>query len=511
MADGNAVTFSCGIKAWRRRQLVETRSGVAAWLLAVVWLLAAYSPAAAQLPATAISPAANQFADPYRVAASRGGVMVADTSGTLGGPVTSVPYVDGSFADGMDPYATQLNPPVVGAPVMTARSVNRGSMFGDSVSRSGLFRPLLPNWGRSLPSRLYLRADYLLWDVSGMEVPPLVTTSPGGTPQTAAGVLGQPGTEVLYGGTEINDGSTNGWLLSGGLWITPRRNVAIEGESIGLSDQDDHYAGGSDGTVIIARPFFDALAGEPTSQLISFPGLVNGSVNVDSSSEFRSYLVNARISLCPGYGDCCMQCGQRDRTDWIIGYRNIRLRDGLAVTEQLSSQIPGTAGGTVSLSDQFRTTNQFDGLQLGVIHRMLLNRAWLESSLRVALGNNEQTLQVGGTTTYDQLGTVQTYNGGLLAQRTNSGAFRRDEFLLVPEIGLRLGVRLTARLHATVGYSVLYLPNVIRAGDQVDTDINPNLIPPEVVPFAGPLRPRVQLIESDYLAHGVHFGGELHF
>jgi opacity protein-like surface antigen len=456
------------------------------------------------LPATTIVPSATP--DPYRVASTRGLGRIADAS--AGGPVAGVPYVDG-----IDPYAIQspqLNAPVVNPPMAVASPVHQGSMFGEPF-RGGLFRPLLPNLDNGLPSRLYLRADYLLWDVSGMALPPLVTTSPAGTAQGQAGVLGQPGTEVLFGGTEINEGSTNGWLIAGGLWITPQRNVAIEAEYIGLADHDDGYSVGSDGTMILARPFFDALAAEQNSQLVSFPGLAAGSVNVTSSSEFRSFLINARVSLCPAHGVCCPQCGQRDRTDWIVGYRNIRLEDGLRIDEQLNSQIPGTAGGSIESRDRFDTTNQFDGLQLGVIHRILLNRAWLESSLRVALGNNEQTLRVSGSSTIDQLGAVQNYPGGFLAQRTNSGVFQRNEFVLVPEIGVRLGIRLTKRLHATAGYSVLYLPSVIRAGDQIDTDINPNLFPPEAAPFAGPLRPRVLFVETDYLAHGVHLGGELHF
>lgn len=488
---------------WLRGPLAGwARTGWIGWCGLVCFLAVGTRSATAQLPTTVITPVTAQVGDPYATSAGGGGLF-ATVAGGSGGQVVHAPYVGD-----LDPYAVtspQLNPPIVNPPVVAAPQ-RRSSMFG-----TPLFQPLLPGLESNLPSRLYFRGDYLLWDVSGMNLPALVTTSPPGTPQPQAGVLGESGTNVLFGGNSINDGSTNGWLFAGGLWITPQRNLAIEAEYIGLSDHNDRYNGSSDGSVILARPFFDIVSGDETSQLISFPGVVGGNLSINSESDFRSYLINARVSLCPAHSPACQLCGQRDRTDWIIGYRNIRLRDSLTANEQLTSQLTAVPPGTVSLVDQFQTTNQFDGLQLGVVHRMLLNRAWLESSLRVALGNNEQTLRVGGGTTIDQSGVVNQYDTGLLAQRTNSGVFRKDEFMLVPEIGLRLGVRLTQRLHATVGYSVLYLPNVIRAGEQIDTDINPGLLAPETVPLNGALRPQPQWVQTDYLAHGLHFGGELQF
>ena len=43
------------------------------------------------------------------------------------------------------------------------------------------------------PDRWWASADYLMWWVQGNQLPALVTTGPG------AGVLGQPGTSVLFG------------------------------------------------------------------------------------------------------------------------------------------------------------------------------------------------------------------------------------------------------------------------------------------------------------------------
>ena len=48
-------------------------------------------------------------------------------------------------------------------------------------------------------SPIWFQAEYLLWWIQGNPLPPLVTTSPEGTPQSNAGVLGAAGTGILFG------------------------------------------------------------------------------------------------------------------------------------------------------------------------------------------------------------------------------------------------------------------------------------------------------------------------
>src|SRR5262245_37665174 len=47
--------------------------------------------------------------------------------------------------------------------------------------------------------QFWLRANYMLWELDGFSVPPLVTASPLGTPAGEAGVLGRPTTTVRFG------------------------------------------------------------------------------------------------------------------------------------------------------------------------------------------------------------------------------------------------------------------------------------------------------------------------
>lgn len=362
-----------------------------------------------------------------------------------------------------------------------------------------------------MANRLWVRTEYLRWKTDGMQTPVLVTTSPNGTPQNQSAILGQPGVSTLFGGGEINGDDVSGLRIRMGFWLNQQAAFGIEGEIFGLKDQNDGFSQSATGATILGRPFFDVTNDRETAQLISFPGLVEGNIRVTSDTDLRSLLINGRVSLCPNCGGGhCMTCRSPNRIDWIIGYRRIELDDSLTIAENVNSLLT-SAPGTIALSESFRTSNEFNGLQLGIIHQRHFRRAWLESMLRIAVGNNTQTVRINGSSTISEPGSVQTYPGGLLAQRTNIGNYERDQFVMIPELGLTLGMHLTDWLDATIGYTVLYLPNVVRAGNQIDTDINPNLIPAETVPFTGSLRPGFQFVESDYLAHGLSFGGELRF
>ena len=81
---------------------------------------------------------------------------------------------------------------------------------------------------------------------------------------------------------------------------------------------------------------------------------------------------------------------------------------------------------------------------------------------------------------------------------------------MIPEFGLTLGFRFTRRFHGTIGYSVVYFPNVVRAGDQIDRDLNPTLFAPETA-FVGAPRPTFRFEDTSFYAHGLNLGGEFRF
>ena len=67
-----------------------------------------------------------------------------------------------------------------------------------------------------------------MWWGKGTTLPPLVTTSPQGTPFPQAGVLGQPDTSVLFGNQLGGNGMQTGGRVTFGMWLDPQHNVAAE-------------------------------------------------------------------------------------------------------------------------------------------------------------------------------------------------------------------------------------------------------------------------------------------
>lgn len=407
-------------------------------------------------------------------------------------PPATPPYVrpltaDRHPPDTLDPYFTGLEP----SPWL----------------RLGTWHPpQLDSWR----DRLRWRVDYLHWWTAGMDLPPLVATSPAGTPPLQAAVWGEPGTEVLFGGGEINAGSTAGFRYRSGLWLTPGRTLALESEYVQVGDQSARFSASGDGAPILGRPFFDMDAGQESAVLVSFPGLTRGSIGISAETEVQSYLINLRGAFMPVVSLPCDGCPPTDRVDWIVGYRRLELNDRISVRHDSQSDLTA-APELRSVREAFQSTHEFHGLQLGVIQQMFFRRVYLESMLRLAIGNNRQRVHIDGSTSITTAGTTETFPGGLLAQRTNIGSYRRDEFTMVPELNVTAGIRLTDCLYATVGYGILYIPNVVRAGEPIDRDVHPELIPVEAPPATGPLRPEFRFIQNDYWAHGLNVGAEVRF
>jgi hypothetical protein len=358
----------------------------------------------------------------------------------------------------------------------------------------------------SPPERFWFRGEYLLWWTDGLQLPPLVTSSPNGTARNQAGVLGEQGTRIINPLVVNNDAHSGARFRAG--WWTHGGTLGIGADYYWLNSQVARFGASSTGDSILARPFFDALNGRQTSELVAFPNLIGGSVLVEAQTELESAGIHARINACCSswQTDCCFTSGTR--LDWLVGYRYMKLKDELVVRENLVSQDPLNPG-EFRIEDRFRTRNSFNGIELGAQHEWHRGRWMLETLGKMALGNNRQSVSISGATAITEGGVTQNFPAGILTQRTNIGRYDRDQFAMVPELGVTLGYRVSPRLRLTLGYTLVYFSNVVRAGDQVDLDVNPNLFPPEADPFSGPLRPAFVYRETDFWAQGFSFGGDL--
>ncbi len=142
------------------------------------------------------------------------------------------------------------------------------------------------------------------WWEHGTYVPALATSGPSAA---QPGVLGQPGTVVLFGDDYINDKSVSGGRIQAGMWLNPCATFGFEGEFFALADETTNYylwstGSGVDGNPIISRPYYDVNPAS-TGQQVEFVAIprgnansVDGAININASTKFRGA---GRISSSP--------------------------------------------------------------------------------------------------------------------------------------------------------------------------------------------------------------------
>jgi hypothetical protein len=308
-------------------------------------------------------------------------------------------------------------------------------------------RPLTP----ADASLFWVGMDYLAWSVRGDRLPPLVTTSPAGTPQ--AGVLGSPGTTVLFGNSSVNGGWRSGGRLSAGYWFDPQQRSGIEASFFGLEQASSGFAASSAGNQILARPFLDATTNLQNSELVALSGLSSGSVIADETS--RLYGAGAVHRRDIGYRGA-------ERFSVLVGYRFLPSSDrsDIASTSATAAGGPIPLVTIVALSDSFRASSNFHGLDLGVAGEYTRGPWMLEWRAKVALGANFNEAEINGSTTITAGGVTATLPGGLLALSSNIGTSTQTRFAAVPDLAVKAGYQFAPAWQVVAGYELLYWTGV---------------------------------------------------
>ena len=346
------------------------------------------------------------------------------------------------------------------------------------------------------------RMDVLLWWTKGMNIPPLVTTSPEDTAQDQAGVLGDPNTTILFGNDKVNDDMWSGGRFTLGVWLDPCQMQGIDVTYMFLGEESSSFFGSNNDFTILARPFFNAQTNQEDSRLIVFPNVVNGSLFVDVTSKFQAAEVLYRRAAI-------RSCGTQ--LDYYFGYRFAELEDRVAFDEFTRSLTGATVGSTIDLVEQFDTRNTFNGGQLGLKMVTQPTPLWsAELGVKFAVGGTESRAVISGErTSTNAAGDSATTQGGLLAQQTNIGRFEESEFTTITEVGINLRRHIQCGVTASIGYTFLYWSDVNRAGDLIDLSVNPTQIPPGTLD--GTARPAFAFRSTDFWAQGLNFGLEYNF
>ncbi len=350
-------------------------------------------------------------------------------------------------------------------------------------------------------TRVWLRGTGGFGWTKGNRLPALVTTSPPGTPQGLAGVLGSPGTRVVVGNSAVDDGSRTALGLEGGWWADELQMIGLQGGWFGMDESSSSFRHRSGGDPILSRPFLNASTSLQDSELVAFPGVLSGAVTVTTATDFGGAELLARSRWLGG---------QAVRIDWLAGYRFLSLDDDLEVHEPLESLSPLSAGTLIDVRDRFSTHNQFHGITIGAAAEIRRSRWSMHLLGKIGVGGSHERVEIDGRTSITVPGGgATTAPGGLLAQRTNIGDYSQTEFAIVPELDVSVAYHFTRHLRGFVGYQIIYWSDVARSGDQVDLAVNSTQIPPGVL--VGPARPAFRFQETDFWAQSLNLGLEFRF
>ena len=425
-----------------------------------------------------------------------------------GQPVPFVPQFPGGQPLAADPTCPpgQVCPPgqpvgvptlfpstgaVVGGPVVAPDRPLYGGYLGGPTG-------LLTGGGNFIFS-----ADYLLWYAKSESQPTLFTTSP----PNSRGIIGQPGTTSVLGGPTFQDNLHGGARFGAQYWFGQQRIWGIGGDLFFLGRNGETYSLNSHQYPVLARPFYNLNLNQNDSELVGFPGILNGSASVTTETSIFGGGADFRRRIVG-------QCGGCSTLDMLAGFRGMKISEGLTISEAIATApgvtLPNNAVYS-TVTDSFQTENQFYGFNMGLAGEIRRGRWFLNGKATVALGDVFEQLEIAGGQTVTTPGGVQAFNGGLYALPTNSGTFTRNKFAVLPEVGFQVGYFLTPHWRVGVGYNFLYLSNMIRPADQIDPGLDVTKIPnfnlpggPAVNPLPYP-RPAPTFRETDFFLQGISF------
>lgn len=346
-------------------------------------------------------------------------------------------------------------------------------------------------------------ADYLLSWFSSVHIPTLVTTSPVGTAKGQTGILGGKLTQVVIGDQPLSGDMRSGFKLGLGGWVTPDKMIGVDVGYFMTESRANPFFASSDGSFILARPFIDATTGKRTSVIVASPGVSSGSVGV--SANFGSFY-GAHFDLQESIIE-----NQHFRLKSLIGYRFLRVDDGLEIVQSISPTGGGFTPGTrLDARDAFAAQNEFHGCEVGFQTDFFYERWSLSFLGKFAVGRMYREVIISGDSTITTPGAAPVVqNGGVLALQSNIGLHSSIDWVGSPELATNLGYNVTDNLKLRVGYSLLLLFRAARAADQVDQVLNPNLFPPAV--GGGARRPAFNLERSTLWLQTLNLGVELTF
>jgi hypothetical protein len=388
---------------------------------------------------------------------------------------------------------------------------------GQVPSQEGVLFPAAGEASCSPGGQCWATAEYLLGWFQGDKVGVLVTTSPPDTSPAIAGIPGLSTTRILFGGDTVNTGVRSGLRLGAGYWFTPERILGVEAGFMFLESRATLFEASSDGSVILTRPFVDALTGASMVHAVAFPNTPetllppyrtfpgSGTVAVRLSS---GNYYEAHVDMTENINDLGWL-----RVDSLFGYHYFRYAEALHIRQTKFPTGPDFVPGTQIVNiDDFGTRNDFHGGDFGLRAQFFWGDLSLALLGKLAVGQICRLVDIEGGQLVSVPGTTPVASaGGMLALVSNIEHHSDQDWTILPELGITLGWQAAPNLRLSLGYTMLYLNRIARAADQVDYTLNPDLLPPALQPPVAGDHPLYSRNRADVWLHSLSFGLEVSY
>jgi hypothetical protein len=300
----------------------------------------------------------------------------------------------------------------------------------------------------------------------------------------------------------------------------------IEATFYQLESSVARFSTASTGSPILARPFFNVnpnVGPGQDSSILAMTGWMGtlpqfGAATVNLEGDVSVYAHNELRSGAISFRGVSVLGGQNAdwRTDWLAGYRYFDFNELLAIEDTIiPSSSPFVMGTRLDGIDRFQTKNLFHGGEVAASTRFRRGRFSGEIIGRVALGNMHEEVTISGSTTTfvpaagSNPAQTVVIPGALLTQESNIGVYRRDRLTVIPELSINLNYQVNKNISLTGGYTFVYVNQIVRAADQIDTSLNSSMFGGAT--GTGPVRPNFSFAETEMLIHGLSGGIEFRY
>lgn len=353
--------------------------------------------------------------------------------------------------------------------------------------------------------------DYLYWKIQDSPEPvPLVIQ--GSTNVVLPPVLGAPNSSLVLGGKKINTGWRSGAKVALGGWFDADQCYGAEVNYFILpntSKKCSVSSNGSPSSSFVSVPYFNVVTSAQDSIAIASPFLsIAGTATLKLTNNMQGAELNALIII--------PSCFCRSKFIALAGFRYWRYGEHLTFSTNSPFNPPHVAD-TYTTKDTFSTKNNFYGGQLGLVWEYDYRCVSLTAKGKISLGAMRESLVIDGdllTNDYNNFGAVVNYLGGYFALPTNIGEYCQTKFAAIPEVNINAGYQLFDWMRIKLGYTFIYVSDMLWAGEQIDRRINPTqaesytgAVPPLLLGYPSPKAcPKSKGLWVQGLNVGVEFG-----